>query len=32
MDFDVLFQPIRIGTMTVKNRFVMPAMESGMTT
>ncbi|MBS6179274.1 NAD(P)/FAD-dependent oxidoreductase [[Clostridium] innocuum] len=28
---DVLFTPIQIGNLTVKNRFVMPAMESGTT-
>ena len=32
MNYDVLFQPIKIGTLTIKNRFVMPAMESGTTT
>lgn len=31
MNFDLLFQPIQIGSLTVKNRFVMPAMESGTT-
>lgn len=30
--YDVLFQPIKIGTVELKNRFVMPAMDSSTTT
>ena len=32
MSYDCLFQPIRIGSLEIKNRFVMPAMDSGTTT
>lgn len=32
MSYDCLFQPIRIGKLEIKNRFVMPAMDSGTTT
>ncbi|MBP3468865.1 MAG: NADH:flavin oxidoreductase, partial [Lachnospiraceae bacterium] len=32
MKFDCLFDPIQIGNLTIENRFVMPAMESGLTT
>ena len=28
MKYEALFQPIQIGTLTLKNRFVMPAMDS----
>lgn len=32
MSYDCLFQPIKIGSLEIKNRFVMPAMDSGTTT
>lgn len=32
MYFDKLFEPIKIGKLTIKNRFVMPAIESQTTT
>lgn len=32
MGYDCLFQPIKIGSLEIKNRFVMPAMDSGTTT
>ena len=32
MNYDCLFQPIKIGSLEIKNRFVMPAMDSGTTT
>ena len=31
MSYESLFEPIQIGKLTIKNRFVMPAMESGTT-
>ena len=31
MSYESLFEPIKIGSLSVKNRFVMPAMESGLT-
>ena len=32
MDFHILFEPIKIGGLEIKNRFVQPAMESQTTT
>ncbi|MBQ6321664.1 MAG: FAD-dependent oxidoreductase [Lachnospiraceae bacterium] len=32
MRYDCLFESLKIGSLVVKNRFVMPAMESGLTT
>lgn len=32
MNYDCLFQPIKIGSLKIKNRFVMPAMDSTTTT
>ena len=31
MDYSCMFEPIQIGGLVIKNRFVMPAMESGTT-
>lgn len=31
MNDNILFHPLKIGSLTIKNRFVMPAMESGTT-
>lgn len=31
MKYEDVFKPIKIGNLTINNRFVMPAMESGMT-
>ena len=32
MKYKALFEPVNIGSVTLKNRFVMPAMDSSTTT